>query len=118
MFFNHIFCIQSDEASSIVDASEEQQLELALAASLREAAASSAAATAALSKRPDSDLEEEDDDDDDDDDEDKDASLSPGSSPLMPTDASTEIDTNGMYGTNSSPSGIWKSMFGLFMSVL
>lgn len=87
---------KSDAASSIIDASEEQQLEMALAASLREAATSSAAATAALSRRPDSDSDEDDDDtkDDNEVDENKDVSFSPSSSPLMPAEPPVEMDTN------------------------
>ncbi|KAE8750246.1 hypothetical protein FOCC_FOCC003054 [Frankliniella occidentalis] len=91
---------KSDAASSIVDASEEQQLELALAASLREAATSSAAATAALSRRPDSESEDIDNDDDmdnqkeDEDEDEKDLTPSPGSSPFKPVDTPPEEESN------------------------
>ncbi|KAK3927678.1 UBX domain-containing protein 7 [Frankliniella fusca] len=91
---------KSDEASSIVDATEEQQLEMALAASLREAATSSAAATAALSRRPDSESEDGIDDDmenqkeEEEDGDAKEKSFTPGSSPFKPVDTPPEDESS------------------------
>lgn len=84
-----------------MDATEEQQLEMALQASLREVASSSATATAALSRSPDSDSDNDDNVDGDDDEKEEDSSrdrdelFSAGSSILAPMNVPSEEETNG-----------------------